>query len=448
MTSNDFGILIVDDEYGVRDSLTRWLAADNYRVDAAPSAKDALQKLDQARWDVILVDLKMPGMDGMELLRRIHDIDEQIVVIIITAYATVDTAVEAMKIGAYDYITKPFDPDDLSHIIEKALEHRSLSTENIRLKSNILEMTEQYQIIGDSPQIRKSLEMVKTVADTDSTVLVRGESGTGKELFARAIHNNSQRRFCPIVTVSCGALPDTLLESELFGHEKGAFTGAQYRRKGRFELADGGTIFLDEISTISPKTQIDLLRVLESKQVTRLGGIKAIDLDFRVICASNENLESLVEEGKFREDLYYRLNVFTIYILPLRERRTDIPILAEHFVHKYAQAMNKPSKLISSEGMDILVRYSWPGNVRELENVIERAMVLTKKDEISMEDLPLVLHTHALGPNQDSLVHVEQAHILRILNRADWNITHAAATLGIDRSTLYNKIKRYDLRKQ
>lgn len=448
MTSNDFGILVVDDEYGVRDSLTRWLTADNYRVDAAPSAKDALQKLDQAQWDVILVDLKMPGMDGMELLRHIHDIDEHIVVIIITAYATVDTAVEAMKIGAYDYITKPFDPDDLSHIIEKALEYRLLSTENIRLKSNILEMIERYQIIGDSPQIRKSLEMVKTVADTDSTVMIRGESGTGKELFARAIHNNSQRRFCPIVTVNCGALPDTLLESELFGHEKGAFTGAQYRRKGRFELADGGTIFLDEISTISPKTQIDLLRVLESKQVTRLGGTKALDLDFRVVCASNENLESLVKEGKFREDLYYRLNVFIINIPPLRERRSDIPILAEHFVHKYAQAMNKPSKLISSEGLDILVRYSWPGNVRELENVIERAMVLAKKDEISMEDLPLVLHTHALGPDQDSLVYVEQAHILRILNRADWNITHAAAALGIDRSTLYNKIKRYDLRKK
>jgi DNA-binding NtrC family response regulator len=441
------GILVVDDEFGVRDSLTRWLQEDNFRVDAAESAKEALQKLDEARWDVVLVDLKMPGMDGIELLQHIREIDEQIIVIIITAYATVDTAVEAMKIGAYDYITKPVDPDDISKLILKAIEHRSLTRENILLKSNIEEIQKQYQIIGESPQVRKCLEMVETVAETESTVLIRGESGTGKELFARAIHLASRRKFCPLVTVNCGALPETLLESELFGHEKGAFTGAQYRRKGRFELADGGTIFLDEISTVSPKTQIDLLRVLETKQVTRLGGTKQLTMDFRVICATNENLESLVKEGKFREDLYYRINVFTLNIPPLRERRSDIPILAEHFVREYVQAMNKPVKSITPEAMDLMVRYQWPGNVRELENVIERAMVLCKGTQIDIDILPLHINVRTEGANQDSLENVERAHIRRILHRTAWNVSHAAALLEIDRSTLYSKIKKFDLRK-
>ncbi|UCD37587.1 MAG: sigma-54-dependent Fis family transcriptional regulator [Fidelibacterota bacterium] len=445
MKTEDFGILVVDDEFGVRDSLTRWLQEDNYRVDSAASAKEALQKLDHTRWDVVLVDLKMPRMDGIELLQRIREIDEQIVVVIITAYATVDTAVEAMKIGAYDYVTKPVDPDDISRLIQRALEHKTLAKENILLKSNIKEMQGQYKIIGESLSLRKCLEMVETVAETESTVLIRGESGTGKELFARAIHLASHRRYCPLVTVNCGALPDTLLESELFGHEKGAFTGAQYRRKGRFELADGGTIFLDEISTISPKTQIDLLRVLETKQVTRLGGSKPLALDFRVICATNENLETLVKEARFREDLYYRLNVFTIHIPPLRERRSDIPLLTDYFIQKYVQAMNKAVSGITSEAMDLMVRYSWPGNVRELENVIERAMVLCKQDRIDIDALPLSLYTQAIGDNQDSLDSVERAHILRVLHRTGWNITQSAATLEIDRSTLYNKIKKFDL---
>ncbi|UCH10099.1 MAG: sigma-54-dependent Fis family transcriptional regulator [Fidelibacterota bacterium] len=445
MKAEEFGILIVDDEFGVRDSLTRWLEKDNYRVEAAGSAKEALLKLDTGSWDIALVDLKMPGMDGIELLQRIREIDEQIAVVIITAYATVDTAVEAMKIGAYDYITKPVDPDDISRLIQKALEHQTLAKENILLKSNIQEMQEQYKLIGESPAIRKCLEMVDTVSKTDSTVLIRGESGTGKELFARAIHLASHRRFCPMITVNCGALPDTLLESELFGHEKGAFTGAQYRRKGRFELADGGTIFLDEISTISPKTQIDLLRVLETKQVTRLGASKTLKLDFRVICATNENLESLIKEGKFREDLYYRMNVFTLHVPPLRERRSDIPLLVEYFVQKYVQAMNKPVRSVTSEAMDMIVRYTWPGNVRELENVIERAMVLCKRDRIDVDDLPFGLYAQVEGDNRDSLANVERAHILRILHRTDWNITHAATMLEIDRSTLYNKIKRYQI---
>ena len=445
MSENDYGIMVVDDEFGVRDSLTRWLKADNYRVAAAVSAKEALHHLEEESWDVALIDLKMPGMDGLELLRRIQNIDENLAVIMITAYATVDTAVEAMKLGAYDYVTKPFDPDDISRLIKKALERRSLATENVRLKSNILEMAGEFQIVGESPQLHKALDLVRLVAKTDSTVLIRGESGTGKELFARAIHNQSRRRFCPIVPVNCGAFPDTLLESELFGHEKGAFTGAQYRRKGRFELADGGTIFLDEISTMSPKTQVDLLRIIETKQVMRLGGSKPIDLDFRVVCATNENLETLVKEGRIREDLYYRINVFTIHIPPLRERRSDIPILAEHFAGKYAQTMNKPLASITDDAMDILIRYSWPGNVRELENVIERALVVSRSQAIAIEDLPISLPTHTLGPDGDSLLSVEKAHILRILSRTDWNITQTAKILGVDRSTIYQKIKRYEL---
>ena len=447
MENSQFGILIVDDEFGVRDSLSRWLADDNYKVDTAASAAEALKKLDTDLWDVILVDLKMPGMDGIELLQRIREISEQIIVVIITAYAAVDTAVEAMKLGAYDYLTKPVDPDDISLLISRALAHASLSKENIALKMNIESLQGEQRIIGKSPQVRKCLDMVSTVAVTESTVLIRGESGTGKELFANAIHQGSHRRFCPMVTVNCGALPDTLLESELFGHEKGAFTGAQFRRKGRFEMADGGTIFLDEISTISAKTQIDLLRVLETKEVIRLGGTKHLSLDFRVVCATNENLEALVKEGKFREDLYYRINVFTVHIPPLRERRSDIPVLAEHFRLKYAKSMNKAVTNISSEAMDLLVRYGWPGNVRELENVIERAMVLTKNEQLDLDNMPIGLFSSIEIPDRDSLNNIERAHLIRILHRCGWNITHSAAILGIDRSTLYKKIKRYGLQR-
>ncbi|MFC2077023.1 sigma-54-dependent transcriptional regulator [candidate division KSB1 bacterium] len=446
MKREEIGILVVDDEFGVRDSLSRWLLEDNFRVQACSSATEALKYLDQARWDVALVDLKMPGMDGIELLHRIRDIDEQIVTIIITAYASVDSAVDAMKKGAYDYITKPVDPDEISKIISKALEHKVLAEENVRLKMNIKEQQKQIRIIGESPHIQKCLDLVDTVAETDASVLIRGESGTGKELFARAIHNTSHRRFCPMVSVNCGALPDTLLESELFGHEKGAFTGAQYQRKGRFEMADGGTIFLDEISTISPKTQIDLLRVLETKSLTRLGGTKPIAFDFRLICATNENLETMVKEAKFREDLYYRLNVFTINIPPLRERRSDIPILTEHFIHHFAESMNKPVKGISNGALDLLVRFDWPGNVRELENAIERAMVLCKTDIIDINELPLNLDYSQDADNKDSLDNIERAHIRRILNSTGWNITEASVLLEINRTTLYNKIKKYDLR--
>jgi DNA-binding NtrC family response regulator len=330
------GILVVDDEFSVRDSLEQWFKKDGYRTGSAKDGLEALRRLQEGSWDVLLVDIKMPGMDGLELQRRILDVEPQPIVIMITAYGSVETAVQALKEGAFDYITKPIDPDELSHVVRRAVEQQRLTAENIQLREKVEQLTTPTHIIGESSEMQKVLEMVRSVADTDSTVLIRGESGTGKELIAQAIHANSKRRYFPIVPVNCGALPETLLESELFGHEKGAFTGAQYRRKGKIEMANGGTLFLDEVGTISPRTQVDLLRVLETKEFTRLGGSKPIEVEFRVICATNQNLERLVEEGTFREDLYFRINVVTISLPPLRERAEDIPDLAQHFLEKYS----------------------------------------------------------------------------------------------------------------
>jgi DNA-binding NtrC family response regulator len=359
----------------------------------------------------------------------------------------VETAVQAMKEGAADYITKPFDPDELSLVIKRVLREKELADENIRLRRKIDRLARHDDIVGDSAAMKKVLEMVETVAQTDATVLIRGESGTGKELVARAIHANSPRRYFPIIPINCGALPETLLESELFGHEKGAFTGAQYRRKGKLEMADGGTLFLDEIGNITMKTQLDLLSVLETKEFTRIGGNKPIRVDFRIVCATNADLEQAVNEGIFREDLYFRVNVFTISMPPLRENRSDIPPLAEHFVKKYAMSMNKKVRKISPEAMDLLVRYNWPGNVRELENAIERAMVVAKGDVIQEDDLPFQLKTEIISPASDSLAEIERSHIINVLNRMDWNITRSAEIMRVDRQTLYNKIKKYGLRR-
>ena len=341
MKLSDISILIVDDESSVRNSLADWFKLEGYKADAAEDANSALKKLQENQWDIILLDIKMPGMDGIELQKHIKQIDKNIVTIMITAYASVDTAVQALKEGAFDYITKPIDPDDLSRLIKNAIEQRRLITENIQLRQKIDELYALDDIVGESQAIKKVLEMVSTVAGTDSTVMIRGESGTGKELIAKAIHSHSERRYFPIIAINCGAYPEGLLESELFGHEKGAFTGALYSRKGKLEMADKGTLFLDEIGNISIKMQMDLLRVIETKQFTRLGGDKTIDVDFRVISATNRDLEKAVKEGSFREDLYYRLNVFSIVLPPLRERKSDITLLARYFVKQYAQSMNK-----------------------------------------------------------------------------------------------------------
>jgi DNA-binding NtrC family response regulator len=444
---NSQKILIVDDELSVRNSLKHWFMEDGFDVVTAEDGNDALDKLQEGPFDIYLVDIKMPGMDGITLQKRIKEIDEEAIVIIITAYASVDTAVDALKHGAFDYVTKPIDPDDLSHMIRNALKQKDLSEENTRLKEKITELSLTDKIIGQSSEMERVFEMIDQVANADSTVLIRGESGTGKELIARAIHTKSDRRYFPIIAVNCGSIPETLLESELFGHEKGAFTGAQYRRKGKFELANGGTLFLDEIGDITPKMQVDLLRVLESRTFTRLGGNEEIHSDFRLICATNKNLEQAVEEGEFRKDLYYRINVFSIFAPPLRERRSDIIPLAQHFIKKYARSMAKPEPKLTQEVKDILLQHNWPGNVRELENAIERAMVVGGDDKIQPEDIPVQIKESNGEPAGMSLEAMEKDHIQKVLDEMEGNVTQSAKVLGIDRVTLYNKMKKYGIQR-
>jgi DNA-binding NtrC family response regulator len=437
-------ILIVDDEESVRDSLYNWFIEDGYDVACAENAKQALSILESKNFDIILADIKMPGMDGLEMHRRIKSQNRDSIVIIMTAFASVDTAVQALKDGAYDYITKPFDPDDLSHLIRNATSQISLKAENEALRNRVVNLENVEDLIGNSEAMIAVLEEVKRVAQSNSPVIITGESGTGKELIARAIHSNSQRKFFPLVTVHCGALTESLLESELFGHEKGAFTGATYNRKGRFEMADGGSIFLDEIGTISVKMQIELLRVLETKTFVRVGGNKEITSDFRIICATNKDLNEMVKEGRFREDLYYRLNVVNIKIPPLRERMEDIPMLVNHFIEKYCISMSRNILSIHPAALKRLEMYDYPGNVRELENMIERAIVVGNEKEIRVKDLPF--QSENPGHSIEGLSDLEKKHIARILAKYDWNISRSAKALKVDRVTLYNKIKKYDLK--
>jgi DNA-binding NtrC family response regulator len=447
MEDQNVGILIVDDEEAVRGALREWFSKDGYQAEAAADAVEALKMLSQRTWDIFLLDIKMPNIDGMELQRRIMAVEPSAVIIMITAFASVETAVEALKQGAFDYLTKPIDPEELSRIVGKAVEHGRLKKENLQLRNRLAELSAHDELIGESAPMKEIVNFVDTVSQTDVTVLLRGDSGTGKELVARMIHKRSARRHLPLVPVNCGALSDSLLESELFGHEKGAFTGAMYRHKGKLEMADGGTLFLDEVSTIAPKTQVDLLRVLENKQFSRLGGNQLITVDFRVICATNQDLNELVEKGTFREDLYYRLNVFEIRLPRLRDHRSDIPLLARHFVGKYSGRLKKNITSISADAMETLLAYDWPGNVRELENAIERAVVVCLENEIEREHFPIQLNTTRKKPTDSTLAAVERVHILEILDSNEWNISRSASVLGIDRVTLYNKIKKYGLKK-
>ncbi len=437
-------ILVVDDEESVRESLNLWFTEDGFRVKCAENAKQALSILESDTFDIILTDLKMPGMDGLELLRRIRTLNKDSIIIVMTAFASVDTAVKALKDGAFDYVTKPFDPDDLSHLIRNACRQISLTQENETLKKRVDSLESVEDLIGKSEAIKKVLKEVESVAPTNSSVIITGESGTGKELVARAIHANSLRKFYPLVSVHCGALTESILESELFGHEKGAFTGALYNRKGRFEMADSGTIFLDEIATISSKMQVELLRVLETKSFMRVGGNKEITSDFRVICATNRDLKSMVEKGTFREDLYYRLNVMNIHVPPLRERVEDIPLLVDYFIRKYCTSMNKPLITIEPAALKRILGYQFPGNIRELENMIERAIVVGNGKKISLKDLPL--GKDVIDSSVESLDDFEKAFIFQILNKYSWNISRTAQALKVDRVTLYNKIKKYGLK--
>jgi len=437
-------ILIVDDEESVRDSLYNWFIEDGFRVDCAENAKKALTILESDQFDIILADIKMPGMDGLEMLRRIKSIKPDSIVIVMTAFATVDTAVKALKDGAYDYVTKPFDPDDLTHLIRNATKQISLADENENLKKKVISLENVEDLIGKSEAMKDVLREIESVAQTNSSVIITGESGTGKELVARAIHANSPRKYFPFVSVHCGALTESLLESELFGHEKGAFTGAMYNRKGRFEMADSGSIFLDEIATISTKMQVELLRVLESKTFMRVGGNKEISSDFRVICATNKDLKNMVENGTFREDLFYRLNVVNIQIPPLRDRKEDIPSLVDYFIKKYCTSMNKPPATIDSAALKRIQEFNFPGNIRELENMIERAIVVGNGKKIGLQDLPL--EKTFVSSSAESLDDFEKAFVLQILNKYNWNISRTAKALKVDRVTLYNKIKKYDLK--
>jgi DNA-binding NtrC family response regulator len=437
-------ILIVDDEESVRDSLYSWFIEDGYRVECAEHAKKALSMLESDSFDIILADIKMPGMDGLEMLRRVKLLKPDSIVIVMTAFATVDTAVQALKDGAFDYVTKPFDPDDLSHLIRNASKQITLVEENENLKKKVVSLENVEDLIGSSEAMKKIYRNIESVAQSNSSVVITGESGTGKELVARAIHSNSPRKFFPLVSVHCGALTESLLESELFGHEKGAFTGAMYNRKGRFEMADNGTIFLDEIATISTKMQIDLLRVLETKKFIRVGGNKEISSDFRVICATNKDLKGMVEKGTFREDLFYRLNVVNIIVPPLRERKEDIPLLVDYFIKKYCTSMNKQPFAIETAALKRIEEFNFPGNVRELENMIERAIVVGNGKKITLKDLPL--EKTIMTNSVESLDELEKLHILQILNKYKWNISRTAKALMVDRVTLYNKISKYGLK--
>jgi len=436
-------LLIVDDELSVRDSLAKWFHEEGYHVDTAEDANGALTRLAEKTWDAALVDIKMRGTDGIELQRRMHAIDPKLIVIMMTGYASVETAVTALKNGAYDYVTKPLDPDEIAHLVKKALAHKRTEEENVRLRETVAEVARPEEIVGESEAMQKVFNAIETVAPTDATVLITGESGTGKELVARAIHHASPRRFHPLVVIHCGALTETLLESELFGHEKGAFTGAQYRKKGKFEIAEGGTVFLDEIGDISLKTQTDLLRVLQEHEIVRVGSTQPIRVDFRCVAATNRNLEQLIEEGKFRPDLFYRLNVFHIELPPLRERRDDIPLLVNHFVRKFSLQMNKKINRVAPVAMDLLQQQPWPGNIRELENAVERAMVVAQEPEIREYDFAFKNANAVPNGGPKSLEEMEKAHIQRILEQTGWNQTRAAEVLGIDRVTLHHKVKKY-----
>lgn len=443
----DTRILIVDDESIIRKSLSDWLERDGHRVDTAASGEEALKKCKETRFDILLLDIKMEGIDGMEVLKQVKESDPDLDVVMITAYGSISSAIEAMKNGAYDYLLKPFDPNELGMLIEKILERQTQARENLYLKEVYKERTRFESMIGQSRPMQEIFDLIRHVAPMDSTVLISGETGTGKGLAAKAIHTNSPRSEGPFVAVNCGAIPENLMESELFGHQKWAFTDAKETKKGRLELAHGGTLFLDEIGEISMRMQIDLLRVLEDHIFYRVGGTQPIEVDFRVVAAVNRDIQAAIEKGLFRQDLYYRLNVISFEMPPLRERKDDIPLLIEHFLHRFAQETNKSIDRISRQAMDTLILYDWPGNVRELENAIERAVVVGKGREILPEHLPIFRQGYVSLPEPSSLRDIERGHIIRILNDNRWNISKTAEILEIDRSTLYSKMKRYRIHK-
>lgn len=454
-------ILIVDDEGQNRDYLSEILSQEDYNVSSASNGKDAISKLSQDLFHVVLTDLQMPEVDGLGVIRYLVENKLNCIGIIFTGYGSVKTAVDAMKLGAFDYITKPFKADEIKVVVKKALDHLALQEENTYLKQQLKAKYKFENIIGTSDRMQKVFSLIDKVSSTDSTVLVLGESGTGKELVARALHYNSPRAQNPFVPVNCGAIPEELLESELFGHEKGAFTSAFRTRIGRFELAHSGSIFLDEVSEMSPNLQVKLLRVVQEREFERVGGIKSIKTDVRIIAATNKDLEEEVAEGRFREDLYYRLNVIPLNLPPLRDRKEDIPLLVKHFMSKYGKEKNSLVTGFSKRAMNVLMQHKWPGNVRELENLVERVLVLCEGTEVDVNDLPEKLLAGAAVESSSSVPQLdlpesgidlstavsefEKSIIMQALTKSNWVKNRAAKLLHVNRTTLVEKIKKQKL---
>jgi len=448
---NQVDILVVDDDEVACHLLQEVLKKEGYSVTATTKGKEAVQKGAEKPFDLAIVDIRMPDLDGVEVLKALKQINPETSVIMVTAYGSIDTAIEAIKAGAYDYLAKPFKMEELRITVKRALEQRRLLQENLYFRQELKAKYKFENIIGISPPMFEVYKTVARVVNSKSTVLIYGESGTGKELIARAIHFNSPRAERPFVTIDCGSIPETLLESELFGHVKGAFTGATSSKKGLFELADGGTCFLDEVGEVPFPLQTKLLRVLQEHEIRRVGGTEVMLIDVRVIGATNRNLETFVREGRFREDLFYRLNVVTITLPPLRERQDDIPLLANHFCRLYSAENQKLISHIAPEAMVLLMSYDWPGNVRELENVIERAIALTKNTVILPEDLPLKFQKEKVDLSMGvihqllSLDELEKRYIQEVLQQTRGNKTRAAEILGINRRTLYRMARRYGI---
>ena len=445
-------ILVIDDEDSMCNFMEIMLSKEGYSVDTANTGTDGVDMLKDKNYDLVIADMNMPGMTGLEVLQQVKSFKTTQEFIVMTAFASVDSAIEAMKLGAADYITKPFKVDEIKLTIEKSIRRHELIKENVSLKKQLQLNSSLENFIGNSELVVQLKKLANRIANSDSTVMVRGESGTGKDLISKAIHHMSPRANGPFVTINCGAIPENLLESELFGHVKGAFTGAIKDKDGLFKVADGGTLFLDEVGNTSLNIQVKLLRVLEEKKITPVGGTIPINVDVRLIAATNANLEDDVKEGRFREDLFYRLNVIPVDIPPLRDRKEDIPLLVDFFINKYSRKTNTEPKIISSDAMDLLCSYRWTGNVRELENVIERALLLNRSDKLEPSDFPEKLKTPQKvsiveddTPLNPTLESMEKAYIHYIMAQTGGKKREAAKILGIDPSTLYRKIDKYSL---
>jgi len=451
-------ILVADDDASIRSLLKQLLVDEGFAVQEASTGIEVVEKVKESSPDLVIMDVRMPELDGIEALSRLKGSNPKTAVLIMTAFGSSNAAIRAMELGAFDYITKPFELEKISHSVKRVLDYQDLTQEVEVLRDEISSLVQTERIVGNSPAMQEVYKTVGKVAKADATVLITGESGTGKELVAEALHFNSNRRSGPLVKVSCAALPETLLEAELFGHEKGSFTGAMAQRRGRFEMADKGTIFLDEIGEMSVPTQTKLLRVLQERKIERIGSNLSIKVDIRIVCATNKDLQKLVEQNKFRDDLYYRLNVINIHMPPLRERKEDIPSLVEHFLAKHRYSATAQPAAISEEALRRLMEYNWPGNVRELENVVERAVVLSRGQIITSRELPFGEHEAGDGEDDDvggmkgdssffkkSVAQFEKDLIMKALRDAGGNRSKAAEMLGIYRRLLYAKIKEYAL---